>query len=213
MTTKSKLKISEGHTATLQLVLAVAILTTGRASSSAIATHQQIDTQQSTITVRVFKAGLFRGFGDNHEILGTVKSGSITEANPADVHIVVDAQRLRVVDPDASANDRAQVRMRMLGPEVLDAGRFPEIRFDSEAAERAESDSWLVHGQLSLHGQTRPLMIRVKRDQGHYKGSVTLKQTDFGITPISIAGGVVKVKDELKIEFDIVAQPTAHRTE
>ena len=206
MTTKSKLKISEGHTPTLQLVLAVAILTTGRASSLAIATHQQIDTQQSTITVRVFKAGLFRGFGDNHEILGTVKSGSITETNPANVHIVVDAQRLRVVDPDASANDRAQVQMRMLGPEVLDAGRFPEIRFDSEAAERAESDSWLVHGQLSLHGQTRLLMIRVKREQGHYKGSVTLKQTDFGITPISIAGGAVKVKDELRIEFDIVAR-------
>lgn len=189
------------------------MLTAGRASSSEIATHQQIDTQQSTITVRVFKAGFLRGFGDNHEILGTVKSGSITDTNPANVHIVIDAQRLRVVDPDASANDRAQIQMRMLGPEVLDAGRFPEIRFDSEAAELAESDRWLVHGQLSLHGQTRPLTISVKRDQGHYKGSVTLKQTDFGITPISIAGGAVKVKDDLKIEFDVVAQPAAHRTE
>jgi polyisoprenoid-binding protein YceI len=108
---------------------------------------------------------------------------------------------------------RAQVQMRMLGAEVLDAGRFPEIRFDSEAVERAAPDGWLVHGQLSLHGQTRRLAISVKRDQGHYKGSVTLKQTDFGITPISIAGGAVKVKDELNVEFDIVAQLTAHRSE
>jgi hypothetical protein len=31
-----------------------------------------------------------------------------------------------------------------------------------------------------------------------------LKQTDFGITPISIGGGTVKVKNELRIDFDIV---------
>ena len=34
-------------------------------------------------------------------------------------------------------------------------------------------------------------------------GSTSLKQTDFGITPISIAGGTVKVKDEVRIEFDV----------
>jgi polyisoprenoid-binding protein YceI len=209
MPTRPRLSISETHRSTLALVLAVVILTTAGASSSAMPTHQQIDTQQSTITVRVFKAGLFRGFADNHEIRGAIKSGWITETNPAEVHIAVDAQRLRVVDPDASANDRAQVQMRMLGAEVLDAGRFPEIRFDSEAVEHAEPESWLVHGQLSLHGQTRRLVVSVKRDQGHYKGSVTLKQTDFGITPIRIAGGAVKVKDELNVEFDIVLTASA----
>jgi hypothetical protein len=31
-----------------------------------------------------------------------------------------------------------------------------------------------------------------------------LKQSEFGITPISLAGGTVKVKDEMKIDFDIV---------
>ncbi len=33
-----------------------------------------------------------------------------------------------------------------------------------------------------------------------------MKQRDFGIMPISIAGGTVKVKDEIKIEFDVVAR-------
>jgi len=213
MTTTPGPEISRTRRSTPQLVLTVAILTIATASFSASATPQQIDTQQSTITVRVFKTGLFRGFGDNHEIRGTVKRGSLNDTNPAEVHIAVDAQGLRVVDHDASAHDRAQVQMRMLGPEVLDAGRFPEIRFDSETADRAESGMWLVHGRLTLHGQSRPLTVSVIRDRGHYKGSVTLKQTDFGITPISVAGGVVKVKDELKIEFDIVAQSTAHPTE
>jgi hypothetical protein len=41
-------------------------------------------------------------------------------------------------------------------------------------------------------------------DGGHYRGSASFKQSNFGISPIRIAGGTVKVKDEVKIEFDIV---------
>ena len=139
--------MSERRTSKRQLLIAVAILT-ARVASPVLSAHQQVDTQQSTITVRVFKAGFFRGFGDNHEIRGVVKEGSINDANPIEVHISVDARNLRVVDPDASANDRAQIQARMLGHEVLDASRFPEIRFDSDAADRIDSHAWIVHGQL-----------------------------------------------------------------
>jgi len=44
------------------------------------------------------------------------------------------------------------------------------------------------------------------RQGGRYRGTAALKQRDFGIDPITIAGGTVKVKDEVKVEFDIVAQ-------
>jgi hypothetical protein len=37
------------------------------------------------------------------------------------------------------------------------------------------------------------------------KGAFTLKQTSFDIKPVSIAGGTIKVKDELKFTFEIVA--------
>jgi polyisoprenoid-binding protein YceI len=211
MLTRPKFKISQRRTSK-RLLLAAALLT-ARAASPVLAAPQQVDTEQSTITVRVFKAGLFRGFGDNHEIRGAVKRGSINDANPIEVHISVDTRNLRVVDPDASANDRAQIQTRMLGPEVLDASRFPEIRFDSDTADRTASHAWIVHGRLTLHGETRALTVAVNQDQRHYKGSVTLKQTDFGMTPISVAGGAVKVKDELTIDFDIVAQPIPQRTE
>jgi polyisoprenoid-binding protein YceI len=212
MMTRPKFKSSDRRTSRRRLLLAVAMLT-ARVASPVLAAPQQVDTEQSTITVRVFKAGLFRGFGDNHEIRGGVKHGSINDTNPIEIHISVDARNLRVVDPDASANDRAQIQTRMLGPEVLDASRFPEIRFDSDTAGRTDSHAWIVHGQLTLHGQTRALTVNVNQDQRHYKGSVTLKQTDFGMTPISVAGGAVKVKDELTIDFDVVAQPIPQRTE
>ncbi len=44
----------------------------------------------------------------------------------------------------------------------------------------------------------------VSLDGGHYRGSASLKQSDFGINPIRIAGETVKVKDEVEIELDIV---------
>ena len=51
-----------------------------------------------------------------------------------------------------------------------------------------------------------PLTVSVALDQSHYKGSATVRQTEFGITPISIVGGTVKVKDEVKIDFDIALE-------
>ena len=48
-------------------------------------------------------------------------------------------------------------------------------------------------------------VFSVARKDGRYRGTVVVKQRDFEIQPISIAGGAVKVKDEVKVEFDIVA--------
>jgi hypothetical protein len=51
---------------------------------------------------------------------------------------------------------------------------------------------------------TRVVTFPVVLSDGRYRGETRLRQTDFGIKPIRIAGGTVSVKDELKIEFDIV---------
>jgi hypothetical protein len=54
-----------------------------------------------------------------------------------------------------------------------------------------------------LHGQERLIAVEVTLEGDRYRGSARLKQTDFGITPVTVAGGTVKVKDEVKIEFEI----------
>jgi polyisoprenoid-binding protein YceI len=125
------------------------------------------------------------------------------------VRFVVESQRLKVLDPQMSPDKRQQVQERMLGPEVLDVARFPRITFESIGVEQAGPDRLLVRGQLSLHGVTRPVVVNVRTENGRYVGSSALKQREFGITPISIAGGSVKVKDELKIEFDVRIGPQA----
>jgi len=173
-------------------------------ATPAAAQPRAIDAQRSTITIHVFKSGLFRAFADNHLIQGPVAAGVIDDSAAPKVHLVINADRLRVLDPGLSPGDREHVQARMLGGEVLDRARFPEIRFQSKIVERADADGWLVRGDLELHGQVHQVAVKVTREHGHYTGRTTLRQTDFGITPVSVAGGTVKVKDEITIDFDIV---------
>jgi hypothetical protein len=51
-----------------------------------------------------------------------------------------------------------------------------------------------------------PVKVDVTGHDGHYTGSARLSQKDFGITPVSIAGGSVKVKDEVLVEFEVFAK-------
>jgi len=48
------------------------------------------------------------------------------------------------------------------------------------------------------------MTFSVVRVNTTYRGEVAIKQRDFGIEPIRVAGGAVKVKDELKVRFEIV---------
>jgi polyisoprenoid-binding protein YceI len=94
----------------------------------------------------------------------------------------------------------------MVGPKVLDSTQFHEIRFHSTEVSRSGENRWTVHGNLTLHGQTHPLKIDVGREQGRYRGSARFRQTEFGITPVTVAGGTIKVKDEVRVEFEIVGK-------
>src|SRR5437667_11189841 len=164
-----------------------------------------IDTQKSSITVSVFKAGVFSAFGHEHEISAPIEQGSFKE-NPASVELTVDARRMRVMDKGISEKDRADIQQTMLGPKVLDSEKFPTIRFRSTRVELLGEGKWSLLGDLTIHGETRPVKVRVEGANGRYHGTAELKQKDFGITPVTVGGGAVKVKNELRIEFDIVSK-------
>jgi polyisoprenoid-binding protein YceI len=162
-----------------------------------------IDTRTSVMTVHVYKAGLLSAFGHDHEIAAPIASGSV-DTGTHQTELRLDAGALRVRDLNVSEKDRSEIQKTMLGPEVLDVVHHREIVFRSTAVEPAGgSGSWKVHGTLTLHGQTRPVTVEVTEKAGRYAGHAAVKQTDFGIQPIRIAGGTVRVKDEVRIEFDI----------
>jgi polyisoprenoid-binding protein YceI len=165
--------------------------------------QRAIDGAHSSLKVRVSKSGVFSAFAHNHEIEAPIESGEVTEAGNPSVELRADARKMKVLDPEASADTRAQIQKTMLGPQVLDTERFPEIHFQSTEVEAKGTDHWLVHGTLDLHGQSHPVAVDVTLKDGVYRGTAVLKQTEFGIKPVTVAGGTVKVKDEVKVEFAI----------
>jgi polyisoprenoid-binding protein YceI len=164
---------------------------------------RKIDGTHSTITVHVSKSGFLSAFAHNHEIQAPIQSGEVKQSGTQFVDLRVDARKLQVLDPEVSEGTRTQIQDTMNSIQVLDVGHFPEIRFQSTSVEPKGPGHWIVHGNLALHGKDRPIAVEVTLKDERFRGSASLKQTDFGITPVTVAGGTVKVKDEVKIEFEI----------
>jgi polyisoprenoid-binding protein YceI len=174
-----------------------------------------LDPAHSRLTIHVGKAGLFGFAGHEHEVVAGAFRGTATfdPERPAQssVDLTFDAGTLRVTGQGEPPADVPQVQAAMVGPTCLDAGRFPAIRFVSTSVAAAgaagpNGGDLALRGELTLHGVTRPLTLRVHLEVTgqtlEATGTTTLKQTDFGITPISKAG-VVKVKDELTLSWRI----------
>jgi hypothetical protein len=176
------------------------------------AERRSIDVAQSVMKVYVDKSGLFSVFAHDHEILAPITEGTIEDSGNPSVEFLVETARMQVLDPKVSEKDRAEIQQTMRGPQVLDVQRYAEIRFQSTAVERTGEGRWVVRGNVLLHGETRPVTVQVSEERtsgerARYRGSASLKQTDFGIKPVSLFGGTVKVKDVVRIEFEIAVTP------
>lgn len=170
-------------------------------SIASFAQPRAIDAAKSTMTVLVAKTGALSMMGHDHIIAAPIAKGSV-DVTAHTVELQVDAASLRVADANVSDKDRRQIQQTMLGSDVLNVSRFASIVFRATSAEGA-AGAWNVRGDLSLHGATHPVSCVVRENAGHYIGAATFKQSDFGIKPVSAAGGTVKVKDEVRIQFDI----------
>src|ERR1700722_10988470 len=165
------------------------------------AQQREIDTQKSTLTIHVGKAGAFSGRGHEHKGRAPIHSGTADIGSHPAVEVHVNARELRVIDKDDSDKDRAEVQKTMLGPEVLDSESHQEIVFKSTGAESVGEGRWALHGNLTLRGQAHPVTVNVALKDGRYTGETTVKQTAFGIKPPGKAG--VRAKDEVRIEFEV----------
>jgi len=165
---------------------------------------REIDAERSAIMIQVDKTGWLSSFGDRHVVRAPIAHGSINGSSRPAVEFLVESNTLTVLDPNLSIDGRREVQQRMLGPAVLDADRFPAIAFRSTAISAVDAKHWKVTGDLTLHGVTRPITGDVSMEDGRYQGLASVKQRDFGIEPIAVAGGLVKVKDDVKITFVIV---------
>jgi polyisoprenoid-binding protein YceI len=172
--------------------------------------HQEraIDTQRSTITIHVGKAGLLSAAAHEHWVNAPIASGVIDDTGAARVEFKVQTAKMTVrPDPkiDAKMDEQIQKDMETM---TLDTARYPEIAFRSTGVVKVAQGLFKVDGVLTLHGAAKPVSLIVKRDGESYTGHTVIRQTDFGIKPISLGGGMIKIKDPVDIDFQIFPRPS-----
>lgn len=70
-----------------------------------------------------------------------------------------------------------------------------------------------IEGTLTLHGTSRPARLQVASPApGQFRGSATIRQTDFGITPYSGFFGALKLKNEVAVEFEVTIKDVQNGT-
>ena len=175
-----------------------------------------IDSAMSRFTARAFASGMLSALGHNptiaiHDFSGEAEFAPGTLEKAA-LRLKINAGALELTD-SISDKDRREME-RTMNESVLEVARYPEIVFDSSnvSASRAGDGQYWVNliGNLSLHRVTnsQPISAQVALmgDTLRAHGEFSLQQTAYGIKPVSVAGGTLKLKDELKCSFDIVAR-------
>jgi len=183
------------------------------ASPGVSSARYKIDAEKSRFFVKAFAGGVFSAFAHDHTIAIRDFSGhadfTFGTVEPASLEITIKAGSLEVTDK-VSASDRQKIEGTMRD-EVLEISKYPDIVFKSSGVNATKTGEGLyqarISGELTLHGVARPLNISSQLEFGdgslRAKGSFTIKMTSFNLKPVSIAGGTIKVKDELKFTFDV----------
>ena len=175
-----------------------------------------VDGRCSRFTVQAFATGMLARMGHNPTIGIRDFSGEM-KFNPdkleaGSFHLVIKSASLSVQD-DISDKDLREIE-RLMKQEVLETAKFPEIIYDASSISVTKMADMLcsatLNGQLTLHGVTRnqAIVVRVALlgSMLRASGDFTLDQTDYNIRLVSVAGGALKLKDELKFSFEMVAR-------
>jgi len=195
------------------------VLVLGPALPAAAATRTYvIDASASAFQVHVGKSGVLGFAGHTHEVTADRFEGRV-DADPDDlarssVELSFEALGLTVSAQGEPEGDAPKVQEVMAGSKVLDVSRFPAIRFRSRqvSGRRAAEGAYelQVAGEVSLHGVSRAVTVPVRVELSGAtltaSGRTALAQRAFGMEPVTAGGGTVKVKNEVGVEFRIVAR-------
>lgn len=175
-----------------------------------------LDKSASSFTVRVFPSGMLASFGHSPTFAIRDFAGdavfSPDRPGEASLTMKIRADSLEVVD-DIKSSDRREIESTTK-QSVLETDRYPEIEFQSTRVVANQIGEGMyqvnVEGNLSVHGVTQmvavPAQVAIMGDMQRASGEFSLSQSRFNIKPVSVAGGALKLKDELKFRFDIVAR-------
>jgi polyisoprenoid-binding protein YceI len=184
----------------------------------------EVSSEDSLLTLLVFRGGPLAGAGHNHVIASHAMTGTAwvpEDLGRASFEVRVPVAELTIDEPDlralegadfsapVPASAREGTRKNMLGASLLDGARFPEVVLRSQSVERG-SEGLLAKVSVEIRGLTRtitvPMRYESRGNEIRVQGQFALKQTDLGLTPFSFLGGALRVEDEMRVKFSIVAR-------
>lgn len=202
----------------------VAVPAAAPPEAAAQAVRYAIRSDLSDVRLLVYRAGPLAARGHNHVVQAKTIRGEIALAEDFQrstfslvmpvSDFLVDAAEARSVEGEEfakmpSADFIEGTTRNMLGARVLDAAQFPQIEVRSVGL---VGPSWGpdVTVRIRLHGVERDVTMPVAIDVADPRLVATavfeIKQSDFGITPLSILGGALQVGDIVRVRMRIVAQ-------
>jgi polyisoprenoid-binding protein YceI len=174
-----------------------------------------IDAAKSRFQVRATASGMLSAFGHNPVVSIRGFNGEVwfrpQAPEQSSLRIAIHAASLAIAG-DVNEKDRQEMD-RAMKQDVLETDRYPEIRFEGSGVQASKITEGMYRvtlaGKLTLHGVERdltfPCNVTVGEENLRANGEFSIRQTDHRITLVSVAGGALKLKDELKFSFDIAA--------
>jgi hypothetical protein len=181
-----------------------------------------VDPAASEIRLLVYRDGPLARFGHNHIIIGQVSGDVFVGSGAADsgFRLTIPVGALEVDPPQPRAEEgedfssavspeaREATRANMLGPDVLDAQRYPSIAIASVSL---VGPRWnpTVLAQAALRGTAQsvifPAAVFEQGDRLVVVASFDIRQSDFGIKPYSALGGGLLVRDAIRVRIRVSA--------
>jgi len=176
-----------------------------------------IDLSQSRVTATLTQEGFIARRYPTHRVEVKDFSGKIevSEKDETQVAVEVEAEAKSLTNADEAMTEFERREFHnVLNNSVLESDKFPKIKFVSasvsDARKSGDTRSFTLNGDLTLRDATKrvsfPVTVTISKDQLRATGDAELKQTDFGITPYSGKLGMIRIGDEVKINFAIVAK-------
>lgn len=111
-----------------------------------------------------------------------------------------------VVDPEAIAG----TRRNLLSEALLDGANYPDIRLMGGSL-AGQAPDYTVTLAVDVRGRSHelqvPVLVEQRAEELLVTGQFTATHADLGLTPFSVMGGLLSVRDEIRLRFRIVARP------
>ncbi|HEX9422330.1 MAG TPA: YceI family protein [Pyrinomonadaceae bacterium] len=177
----------------------------------------RIDPKRSDLMVRAFSGGVLWFKGHDHFVRPSDLSGDVeltpTAITPASLLLTIRAASVEETRPIFTPSQKKIIN-KELNEIVLEPAKYPDIVFKStDVTGKLEADGHYeakIGGDLTLHGVTRHITIPADVTLDgitslRARGEVEFNRSDYKVKATSAMHGTIRVRDKLKLTFDIIA--------